>query len=45
MLFSLINEVKERIVEELSKDHGESITHFRNAEIEFLKRKVYHYFQ
>lgn len=37
MLFSLINDVKERIMDELSKDHGESINHFRNAEIEFLK--------
>ncbi len=37
MLFSLLNDVKERIVDEISKGHEESISHLRNAEIEFLK--------
>ena len=37
MLYSLISQFTDRIVARLSKGHEESITHFRNAEIEVLK--------
>ncbi|MCZ6676110.1 MAG: hypothetical protein O7E52_02550 [Candidatus Poribacteria bacterium] len=37
MLYSLITGFTDRVVTKLSKGHEESISHFRNAEIEFLK--------
>ena len=37
MLYSLITGVTDRVVTKLPKGHEESINHFRNAEIEFLK--------
>ena len=35
--YSLITGFTDRIVKRLSKGHEDSINHFRNAEIEFLK--------
>ena len=37
MLYSLITGFRNQVVTKLSKGHEESINHFRNAEIEFLK--------
>jgi hypothetical protein len=37
MLYSLITGFRDQVVTKLAKGHEESINHFRNAEVEFLK--------